>query len=125
MANKNDILEKASKHHGSAKRPHRLEVSFSDGEWDTLAALAKKAGEKKVPAFARKLLLGGGTVVAAITQEDRKEIAQLSKIGSNLWQLRKDLNNHGVDNYLTKDLERFHDEMQNVLLYFREKVNRK
>ena len=124
MAKENDILQKASKHHGSAKRPHRLEVSFSDGEWDTLAALAKKAGEKKVPAFARKLILGGGVIEARVTPEDRKDIAQLGKIGGNLWQLRKDLNNYGIDEKLSDDLEKFHAEFAKILSYFRAKIEK-
>ena len=114
-----------SKHHGSAKRPHRLEVSFTDGEWDALTVLARKAGEKKIPAFARKLLLGGGTVVAAVTPEDRKDIGQLSKIGSNIWQLRKDLNNYGIDEKLSEDLEQFHAEFTNILSYFRAKIDKR
>lgn len=125
MATKTDIQEKTTKHHGSSKRPNRLEVSLSDEEWNKLEVLTREAGEKTVPKFARKLLLGGGTVVAAVSPEDRKEIAQLSKIGANLWQLRKDLNNYGVDDKMAKDLEAFRTEFAKVLLHFREKVDKK
>ena len=69
-------MQPVSRHHGSAKRPYRLEVSFSEEEWTALVALADKAGEKKIPAFARKLLLGGGTVVATGTPE---QIAECEK----------------------------------------------
>lgn len=125
MANEKDIQQKASKHHGSARRPHRIEVTFSDTEWENMTALTKKAGEKRVPTFARKLLLGGGTVIAAVTPEDRKEIAQLSKIGSNLWQLRKDLNNYGMDEKMSKDLDAFQRIFAKVLLHYREKIEKK
>lgn len=125
MGEKIDIQQKVSKHHGSARRPHRIDVSFSDSEWEIMTDLAKKAGEKRVPTFARKLLLGGGKVIAAVTPEDRKEIAQLSKIGSNLWQLRKDLNNYGMDEKMAKDLEAFQTIFAKVLLHFREKIEKK
>ena len=116
-------MQPVSRHHGSAKRPYRLEVSFSEEEWTALAALANNVGEKKIPAFARKLLLGGGTVVARITPEDRKDIGQLGKIGGNLWQLRKDLNNFGADGKLLSDLDTFYNEFAKILTYFRTKIN--
>ena len=117
-------MQPVSRHHGSAKRPYRLEVSFSEEEWTALAVLADKAGEKKIPAFARKLLLtGGGTVVARVTQEDRKDIGQLGKIGGNLWQLRKDLKNFGVDGKLLSDLDNFYNEFAKILTYFRAKID--
>ena len=116
-------MQPVSRHHGSAKRPYRLEVSFSEEEWTALVALADKAGEKKIPAFARKLLLGGGTVVARVTQEDRKDIGQLGKIGGNLWQLRKGLKNFGVDGKLISDLDNFYNEFAKILTYFRAKID--
>lgn len=125
MPTKTDILEKSTKHHGSQKRPNRLEVSLSDEEWNKLEALARSAGEKTVPKFARKLLLGGGTVLAAVSLEERENIRQLHKIGTNLWQLRKDLKNYGIDENTAKDLEKFRTEFAKVLLHFREKIEKK
>lgn len=123
MKEKTDI--QVSKHHGSAKRPNRLEISFSDEEMKKVKAMAKKAGdESRVSSFVRKLVLGGGVIEARVTPEDRKDIAQLGKIGGNLWQLRKDLNNFGIDEKLSEDLEKFHAEFAKILSYFREKIEK-
>jgi len=123
MKEQTDI--KVSKHHGSAKRPNRLELTFSDEEMKKVKAMARKAGEeKRVPSFARKLILGGGVIEARVTPEDRRDIAQLGKIGGNLWQLRKDLNNFGIDEKLSDDLEMFHAEFANILAYYRAKIEK-
>lgn len=110
--------------HGSLKRPHRLEVTFSDREWQAVQALASKAGTDKIAAVVRNLVLCKGTVIAAITAEDRRNIAQLSKIGTNLWQLRKELLNWGVDDSFLRDLETFRAEFQNIISSFREKIEK-
>ena len=118
-------IQPVSRHHGSAKRPYRLEISFSDEEMKKVMAMAKKAGdENRVPSFIRKLVLGGGVIEARVTPEDRKDIAQLGKIGGNLWQLRKDLNNFGIDEKLSEDLEKFHAEFAKILSYFRAKIEK-
>lgn len=123
MKEQTDI--KANKHHGSAKRPNRLELSFSDEEMKMVEAMARKAGEeKRVSAFARKLILGGGVIEARVTPEDRKYIAQLGDIVGNLWQLRKDLNNYGIEEKLSDDLEMFHAEFAKILSCFRAKIEK-
>ena len=87
--------------------------------------MARKAGEeKRVSSFARKLILGGGVIEARVTPEDRRDIAQLGKIGGNLWQLCKDLNNYGIDEKLSDDLEMFHAEFAKVLAYYRAKIEK-
>lgn len=87
--------------------------------------LAKKAGEEKITVLARNLILGGGVVEAAVTPEDRRDIAQLSKIGTNLWQLRKDLNDYGVDEQFTYDLQKFSAEFKEILSYYFAKLKSK
>jgi hypothetical protein len=115
-----------SRHHGSASRPKRLELSFSEDESKEVEALARKAGEgKHISSFVRKCVLGGGVVEAGITPTDRKDIAQLGKLGSNLWQLRKDLNRFGVDYTFTRDLESFYKELQTIVAYYKDKLQGK
>ena len=113
-----------TRRHGSEKRPHRLEITFSDTEWKTVNALAKKADQDKLPAFVRKLILGGGILEAAVSAQDRRDICHLSRIATNLWQLRKDLLNYGVDEQLSKDLETFRGEFANILMYYRSKIEK-
>ncbi len=113
---------KQTRHHGSSKRPNRLEISLNDDEMKTVVELATKAGMTKIPTFARKLLLGGGVIPAPITPDDRKDINQLSKIGSNLWRLRKDLEDFGVDPELLRDLELFKIKFKKILDYYIEKI---
>lgn len=50
-------------------------------------------------------------------------IGQLGKIGGNLWQLRKDLKNFGVDGKLISDLDNFYNEFAKILTYFRAKID--
>ena len=114
-----------TKHHGSARRPNRLELSFSDSEWQTLESLAASAGEDKLSVFCRKLILGGGVIAAAVSAEDRRDIAQLSKVGSNLWELRKDLRNFGFDETNLQKFRTIYAEMLKIIEYFRAKIKTK
>lgn len=124
MTNEKDKQTKKTKHHGSQKRPNRLEITFSDGEWNIVLSQADEAGYAKPTEFARKLLLGGGTIQAVVTPEDRKNIGQLSKIGTNLWQLRKDLNYYGLDKKFLEDLNTFHANFKKVILFYRAKIDK-
>jgi len=113
-----------TKHHGSLRRPNRLELSFTDAEFRTLSDLADEAGAKKLAAFARKLILGGSVIEAAVTADDRRDISQLSKIGSNLWELRKRLIMQGLDNHFVADLDSFYKEFAAILKYYRTKLEK-
>lgn len=116
---------KKTKHHGSAKRPHRMEVTFSEKEWERLTELAAVSGEKSLSKFARKTILNGGVVEGPVTAEDRKEIGKLSRIGSNLWHVRKQLHNAGMDENTLKDFQMFYDEFAKIIRYYRAKIDRK
>lgn len=117
--------KKITKHHGSAKRPHRMEVTFSDEEWTKLTELAATSGEKSLSKFARKAIVNVGVVASAVTAEDRREIGKLSKIGTNLWQLRKQLHNAGIDENTLKDLRMFYDDFAKIIRYYRAKIDKK
>ena len=117
--------KKETKHHGSKKRPHRMEVTFSDEEWDLLQKKAKESGEKSLTKFARKAIVNAGVVSAKVTEEDRKEIGKLKIIGVNLWQLRKQLHNAGMDENTLKDFQMFYDEFAKIIRYYRVKIDRK
>ena len=115
---------KTTNRHGSNKRPNRIEISFSDQELKKVKALAREAGQDKIPTFVRNFILGGGVVEAAVTEQDRKDIAQLSKIGANLWQLRKDLKEYGLDNQFLSDLREFSEKFKTILPYYFSKIGR-
>lgn len=117
--------KKNTKHHGSAKRPHRMEVTFSEKEWERLTDLAAVSGEKSLSKFARKTILNGGVVEGPVTAEDRKEIGKLSRIGSNLWHVRRQLHNAGMDENTLKDFQMFYDEFAKIIRYYRAKIDRK
>ena len=115
---------KETKHHGSKKRPHRMEVTFSDEEWKILQKKAKESGEKTISNFARTCVLNNG-ITAIISDQERNEIAQLSKIGSNLWELRKQLYNAGIDGQILHDLELFRQKFAKVIEYYKVKLDSK
>ena len=117
--------KKTTKHHGSAKRPHRMEVSFSEKEWEKLTELAAVSGEKSMSKFARKAILNSGIVEAAVTADDRREIGKLSKIGVNLWNVRKQLHNAGMDEKTLKDFQMFYEEFAEIIRYYRAKIDKK
>lgn len=117
-----EIENKSTRHHGSKKRPNTYTLSLTDDERDRALMQAKKAKVKGIPALARKLLNKGAKIVAPLSEEERKAIAQLAKIGPNLWQLCLALRNRGVDNDLAEDLESFRDEMKDILNYCHDKL---
>lgn len=119
------LENKNTKHHGSAKRPHRMEVTFSEQEWEKLTGLAAVSGEKSLSKFARKAILNSGVVEAAVTAEDRREIGKLGKIGANLWSLRKQLLNAGMDEITLKDFQMFYEEFAKIIRYYRAKIDKK
>ena len=116
---------KITKHHGSAKRPHRIEVTFSEQEWEKLTELSAVSGEKSLSKFARKVILNCGIVEGPVTAEDRKEIGKLSRIGANLWQVRKQLHNAGMDENTLKDFQLFYEEFAEIIKYYRVKIDKK
>ena len=115
---------KETRHHGSKKRPHRMEVTFSDEEWKILQKKAKESGEKTISNFARTCVLNNG-ITAIISDQERSEIAQLSKIGNNLWELRKQLYNAGIDGQILHDLELFRQKFTKVIEYYKVKLDSK
>ena len=77
--------------HGSARRPHRTEVYFTDREYARIQELSDEAGAASLPEFVRYIVMHQGEVTAALTAEERKSITDLSKIGTNIWKTRNSL----------------------------------
>ena len=98
-----------------------MEVTFSDKEWKILQKKAKDSGEKTISNYARICLLNNNIIIE-ISDEERSEIAQLSKIGSNLWELRKQLYNAGIDGQILRDLELFRQKFAKVIEYYKAKI---
>lgn len=115
--------QKTSKHHGSGKRPNRIEVVLTDEENSRLEELSAAAGVKPTQ-FVRKLIMGGGTVKAALTSEERKLITNLGKIGTNIWQIRKDLINFGLDENALSDIDAMYDEFAKIKEHFKAKLQK-
>lgn len=113
---------KTSKHHGSGKRPNRIEVILNDEENSRLEELSAAAGVKPTQ-LVRKLIMGG-TVKAALTAEERKLITDLGKMGTNIWQIRKDLINYGLDEKAVSDIEAMYDEFAEIKEHFRAKLQK-
>ena len=114
--------EKKTGRHGSAKRPNRIEVILTDEENSRLEELSTAAGVKPTQ-LVRKLIMGG-TVKAALTAEERKLITDLSKMGTNIWQIRKDLINYGLDEKAVSDIESMYDEFAQIKEHFKTKVQK-
>lgn len=110
--------EKKTGRHGSGKRPNRTEVYFTNEEWEKVKSLMAAAGEKSLPVFLRELALHEGTVVAALTVGEKKSITDLGKIGTNIWQIRKDLINYGLDEKAVADIEAMYVEFAKIKEYF-------
>ncbi len=126
MEETKDIQLQASKRHGSDLRPRRVEISFTEHEYERISALAKQAGAKSVAKFARKFLLKGRKINVPLSETDRKNIDNLHKIGINLWQIRKDIMNYGIDDKVIDDLAQIKSDFYNEILpYFRSKKEKK
>ena len=115
--------QKTSRHHGSGKRPNRIEVILTDEENSRLEELSAAAGVKPTQ-LVRKLIMGGGTVKAALTAEERKLITDLGKMGTNIWQIRKDLINYGLDEKAVSDIEAMYDEFAEIKEHFKAKLQK-
>lgn len=113
---------KTSRHHGSGKRPNRIEVILTEEENSRLKELSTAAGVKPTQ-LVRKLIMGG-TVNAALTAEERKLITDLGKMGTNIWQIRKDLINYGLDEKAVSDIEAMYDEFAQIKEHFKTKVQK-
>ena len=111
-----------SRHHGSGKRPNRIEVILTDEEKSRLEELSTAAG-KKPTEYVRELILNG-KVDAALTAEERKLITDLSKMGTNIWQIRKDLINYGLDEKAVSDIEAMYDEFAKIKEHFKAKLQK-
>ena len=85
---------------------------------------AAAAGEKSLPVFLRELALHEGTVVAALSADERKSITDLGKIGTNIWQIRKDLINYGLDEKAASDIEAMYDEFAKIKEHFKAKLQK-
>ena len=116
--------EKKTGRHGSGKRPNRTEVYFTNEEWEKVNSLMAAAGEKSLPVFLRELAINEGTVVAALTADERKLITDLSKMGTNIWQIRKDLINYGLDEKAVSDIEAMYDEFAQIKEHFKAKLQK-
>lgn len=102
-----------------------MEVTFSEKEWERLTELAAVSGEKSLSKFARKAILNSSVVEAKVTADDRREIGKLSNIGVNLWNVRKQLHNAGMDENTLKDFQLFYDDFAKIIRYYRSKIDMK
>lgn len=116
--------KKDNKHHGSKKRPHGFYITLSDFEYTKVMELTAKAGYQKPTQFLRQLLLHGGKVKAALTPEERKLITDLGRMGTNIWEIRKDLMKHGTDSQLLKDLETMYEDFSEIKEYFKKMIKK-
>ena len=116
--------DKQSKHNGSKTRPHRVEVDLTDEEFKTANDLAAKAGLKSLAQFFRKLLLHRGHIKAALTPDERKLITDLGKMGTNIWEIRKDLMKHGIDSKMISDLGSVYDEFMKMRTHYLKIIER-
>lgn len=112
-----------TKHHGSGKRPNRLELTLTDDEKSRLDELSEAAGMKPSQ-FLQKLIMTGGKVNAALTAEERKSITALSKIGTNIWEIRKEMINYGMDETTVSDIEVMYDDFAKIKEHFKSKVQK-
>ena len=110
--------------HGSARRPHRKEVYFSDQEFERVQELAKEASAASLPEFIRHIVMHHGVVKAALTPDERKLITDLGRIGTNIWEFRKDLMKHGPDSQLLKDLETMYREFTDIKEYYKKMIKK-
>lgn len=122
MEETKDLQLQAGKRHGSELRPRRVEISFTEDEYEQISALAEQAGDKSVAKFIRKYILKRRKLKARLSDSDKKEIENLHKIGTNIWQIRKDLINYGIDDKVIDDLEKMKKEFYELILpYYRDK----
>lgn len=105
---------------GSKKRPHRVEVTFTDKEWIIFQSIAKKAGEIKLATFARKLVLSG-SVIEKLTPGDRKDIAKLNALGRNLHSLLRIVQTNGWKKS-TLAYSKITSDMEMIIKYFNMKL---
>ena len=122
MEETKDLQLQAGKRRGSELRPRRVEISFTEDEYEQISALAEQAGDKSVAKFIRKYILKRRKLKARLSDSDKKEIENLHKIGTNIWQIRKDLINYGIDDKVIDDLEKMKKEFYELILpYYRDK----
>ena len=122
-------MKKENKHHGSSKRPHRIEISYSESEWEMLTQKAEEAGIYKLASMIRGLSLNG-EVHAALIPEEREIIANLHKVGVNLWALRGDIMSYNVgesfarqlDSLMAEDLVSIVTDLKHIIAYFKTKL---
>lgn len=112
--------KKKTGRHGSKRRPNRVEICFSDTEYSRVKELAEEANAVSLPEFVRLIVMFRGMVTAALTPEDRKLISDLGKMGTNLWEIRKDLMRHGTDKQLLADLESMYQDFKKIKDYYKE-----
>ena len=80
--------------------------------------LTDKSGYKKPTNLLRELLLHGGKVTAALTSEESRLIADLGKMGTNIWEIRKDLMRHGTDSRMIADLGVMYNDFRLIKEHF-------
>lgn len=103
MAVENEIQARVSTRHGSKMRGHRLEVTFTDEEWESFIRLVKKSGEKNAQAYARKRLSTGRAVRSKVTPDDRRAVSRLSEIAEKLDELLEGMKSNKLpEDYIQK-----------------------
>ena len=122
MEETKDIQLQPGKRHGSELRPRRVEITFSEDEYERISALADQAGEKSVAKFIRQYVLKRRQLKARLSETDKKNIDNLHKIGTNIWQIRKDIMSFGIDDKVIDDLAQMKSEFYQLILpYYRDK----
>lgn len=125
MNDEKNIQPQVTKRHGSKPRPNRIEVILSDQEYEHVSALAERAGEKTVANFIREFIMKGGKITAALSKKEIQEIDKLNNIGTNLWEVRKQILNSGFDDKTAQDLYAFKQEFTEILAYYKSKKKKK
>lgn len=111
--------------HKSKRRPNRVEVSFSDKELARAKELAEEAGAASLPELMRHIIMHRGRVIEALTPEDRKLITDLGKMGTNIWEIRKDLMKHGTDSKMLDDIKSMYKDFKDIKEYYNDIKNKK
>lgn len=116
--------KKRSHHALNSSRPCRVEVMFTEEEMkqiDYRLSLASNGKKMSRSAYIREMTLKGG-VWQAVSAEDRKDIARLTNIGTNLWNLRKTLHNEGMLGQEIK-VKNIITDLEQIIAYFQDKLS--
>lgn len=117
--------KKRSHHAAKSSRPCRVEVMFTEEEMkliDYRLSVVSNGKKMSRSAYIREMSLKGG-VWQAVSAEDRKTIARLSNLGTNLWNLRKTLHNEGMLGHEIK-VKNIITDLEKEIAFFQDKLSK-